>query len=157
LTNGEPRLKLHLSRQAARQDLEERFMWSKSAVQTAVLPIAAAAVLALVPGDVRAHHGTGASYYQDQMIQITGKVTEFAWKNPHSQLFIDVTDGPFKGQNYAVELNSPGVMIRQGWTKKQFQPGDNIVIAVHPSKAGAPVGECLSCTVTINGKEVKPR
>jgi hypothetical protein len=104
-----------------------------------------------------AHHGTGASYIQDQTIQIKGVVTEFSWKNPHSALFIDVTEGPFKGKNYAVELNSPGVMIRQGWTKKQFQPGDQVIINVHPSRAGTPVGECLSCTVVVNGVETKPR
>ena len=104
-----------------------------------------------------AHHGTGASYFQDRTIEIKGTVTEFSWKNPHSALFIDVTEGPFKGQNYAVELNSPGVMIRQGWTKKQFQPGDQVIINVHPSRAGTAVGECLSCTVVVNGKETKPR
>src|SRR5437868_3275579 len=103
------------------------------------------------------HHGTGTSYDQNKTIQVRGKVTEFAWKNPHSALFMDVTDGPFKGRNYAVELNSPGVMIRQGWTKKQFQIGDEVVINVHPSKTGAAVGECLSCTVIVNGKETKPQ
>jgi hypothetical protein len=106
---------------------------------------------------VTAHHGTGISYIQDETIQIKGVVTEFSWKNPHSALFIDVTEGPFKGRNYAVELNSPGVMIRQGWTRSQFQPGDEVVIDVHPSRTGAPVGECLSCTVIVNGKETKPR
>jgi hypothetical protein len=104
-----------------------------------------------------AHHGTGISYIQDQTIQIRGKVTEFLWRNPHSALFIDVTEGQFQGRNYAVELNSPGVMIRQGWTKKQFQPGDEVVINVHPSRTGSAVGECLSCTVVVNGKETKPR
>ena len=104
-----------------------------------------------------AHHGTGTSYDQNKTMQVKGKVTEFSWKNPHSALFMDVTDGPFKGKNYAVELNSPGVMIRQGWTKKQFQVGDDVVINVHPSKTGAAVGECLSCTVVVNGKETKPK
>jgi hypothetical protein len=111
----------------------------------------------LAAGAASAHHGTGASYFQDRTIEIKGVVTEFSWKNPHSALYIDVTDGSFKGQNYAVELNSPGVMIRQGWTKKQFQPGDEVVIQVHPSRAGTAVGECLSCTVVVNGKETKPR
>ena len=113
--------------------------------------------LAVVSAPTFAHHGTGASYDQDKTIAVKGKVTEFAWKNPHSALFVDVTDGPFKGKNYAVELNSPGVMVRQGWTKKQFQVGDEVVINVHPSKTGAAVGECLSCTVTVNGRETKPR
>jgi hypothetical protein len=122
--------------------------------------IRALTVLALVMAGlnaVSAHHGTGASYFQDRTIEIKGVVTEFLWRNPHSALFIDVTEGPFKGQNYAVELNSPGVMIRQGWTKKQFQPGDQVTIHVHPSRAGTAVGECLSCTVVVNGKETKPR
>ena len=31
------------------------------------------------------------------------------WKNPHSALFMNVTDGPFKGKNYAAEkLIQPG-------------------------------------------------
>ena len=111
----------------------------------------------VVPAAISAHHGTGTSYDQNSTIAVKGKVTEFSWKNPHSALFVDVTDGPYKGKNYAVELNSPGVMIRQGWTKKQFQVGDDVVINVHPSKTGAAVGECLSCTVIVNGKESKPR
>ena len=109
------------------------------------------------PVPMFAHHGTGTSYDQDKTIQVRGKVTEFWWKNPHAALFMVVTDGPFKGRNYAVELNSPGVMIRQGWTLKQFQFGDEVVMNVHPSKTGASVGECLSCTVIVNGKETKPR
>jgi hypothetical protein len=112
--------------------------------------------LTAVSIQVVAHHGTGTSYDQNKTMAVKGRVTEFAWKNPHSALFVDVTDGPYKGKNYAVELNSPGVMIRQGWTKKQFQVGDEVVINVHPSKTGSAVGECLSCTVIVNGKETKP-
>ena len=109
------------------------------------------------PVPMFAHHGTGTSYDQDKTIQVRGKVTEFWWKNPHAALFMVVTDGPFKGRNYAVELNSPGVMIRQGWTLKQFQFGDEVVMNVHPSKTGASVGECLRCTIIVNGKGTKPR
>jgi hypothetical protein len=119
--------------------------------------IVVAAGLLMLSTPLLAHHGTGASYHQDRTVQIKGVVTEFLWRNPHSALFIDVTEGEFKGKNYAVELNSPGVMTRQGWTKKQFKPGDQVTINVHPSKAGAAVGECLSCTVVVNGVETKPR
>ncbi len=101
-----------------------------------------------------AHHRTG-SYDQDKTLAVRGKVTEFSWKRPHAALFVYVTDGPFKGRNYAVELNSPGVMIRQGWTQRQFHVGDEVVMNVHPSKAGSAVGECLSCAIIVNGKETK--
>ena len=54
-----------------------------------------------------AHHGTGISYIQDQTIQIKGKVTEFSWKNPHSALFIEVTEGPFQGQELCGRAEQP--------------------------------------------------
>jgi aerobic-type carbon monoxide dehydrogenase small subunit (CoxS/CutS family) len=31
------------------------------------------------------------------------------------------------------------------------------VITVHPAKSGAAYGECLTCTVIINGRETKPK
>src|SRR5215467_6940859 len=67
------------------------------------------------------HHGTGISYDQTRFVTVTGTVTEFAWKNPHSQLYLDVTDEKGNTVHYAIEMNSPGVMIRQGWTRRQFK------------------------------------
>jgi uncharacterized protein DUF6152 len=125
------------------------------AIVTAVLLALGTLVLSSAPA--MAHHGTGISYDQNATITIKGTVTEFAWKNPHSQLYIDVTEGTYKGKNFGVELNSPGVMIRQGWTKNTFKIGDEVVINVHPSRVGAAVGECLACTVVVNGQEVKPK
>ena len=106
---------------------------------------------------VFAHHGTGISYDQDQQIELKGKVTEFTWRNPHAQLWLDVSEGTFKGQNYGIEMNSPGVMLRWGWTKNTFKPGDEITVKVHPSRTGKAVGECLNCVVDIKGKgTIKP-
>jgi hypothetical protein len=109
-----------------------------------------ATILCAVPA--LAHHAPARVYDQDKTVPVKGKVTEFIWKSPHSELVMNVTDGPYKGRSYAVELNGPSVMIRQGWTQRQFQYGDEVVIHVHPSKTGAAIGECLSCTVIINGK-----
>lgn len=130
-------------------------MASKTTAQR--LSVASLTIMGLVASSIPmfAHHGTGASYQQDETIQLKGKVTEFSWKNPHSALFMEVTDGPFKGRTYTVELNSPDVMIRRGWTNKQFQKGDEVVINVHPSKTGSAVGECLNCTVIVNGKNIQ--
>jgi len=50
-------------------------------------------------------------------------------------------------------LNSPSVLGREGWTKRQFQPGDQITITVFPSKAGAPVGVVDRTPIMANGKE----
>ena len=47
-----------------------------------------------------------------------------------------------------------GFLGREGWTKRQFQPGDQITITVFPSKAGAPVGVVdRTHPIMANGKE----
>jgi hypothetical protein len=104
------------------------------------------------------HHGTAASYDNSKQVTVTGKVTEFWWRNPHSALFIDATDDKGAVVNWSVEMSSPGVLTRAGWNRKMFVAGDAVSIVVHPSRAGTPVGVCLNpCTVTANGKPVSAR
>ena len=105
-----------------------------------------------------AHHGTGIAYDSKNPTVVKGVVTDFAWRNPHAQLFLDVKDETGNIHQYAVEMNSPGVMTRQGWTKRQFKAGDEVSITVYPSKFGAPVGSCIgTCKVIINGKDATPK
>ena len=104
------------------------------------------------------HHGTGIAYNQSNPTVIKGTVTEFSWTNPHAHLLLDVKDAGGKVSQYAVEMNSPGVMIRQGWTKRQFKVGDEVAITVYPAKVGTPIGSCIgTCKVTINGKDNTPK
>ena len=120
------------------------------------ISLAIAGALALTPS-VSAHHGTAASYDQEKFITVTGVVTEFRWRNPHSSLHLDVTDESGKVTEYAIELASPALMSRSGtgWTRRTFKAGDKVTFRVHPSKTGAPVGECLfNCEVTVNGTKL---
>ena len=110
--------------------------------------------LILVSIPILGHHGTGISYDQDKWVAVTGTVIEFAWKNPHSQLYLAVTDDKGNTVRWGLEMSSPGVMIRQGWNNRQFKPGDQVTVSVHPSRTGAPVGECIPCSGTLNGKEL---
>jgi hypothetical protein len=100
-----------------------------------------------------AHHGTAVSYDQKAWITVKGVVTEFRWRNPHSALFLDIEDEEGNVTGYAIELPSPVLMSRSnGWTRATFKPGDRVEFRVHPSRTGAPVGECLfDCEVLVNG------
>ena len=104
-----------------------------------------------------AHHSSAASYEADQSITIKGQVLKFAWTNPHCHVYITVAEGPFKGQTYSVELSSPGALVHDGWTRTLLQPGDDVMMKVHPSRVGASVGLCRNCPLTINGTMTKPR
>lgn len=114
-------------------------------------------LLATVPAS--AHHGTAVSYEQGTWITVTGTVTEFRWRNPHSALFLDITDDDGNPVNFAIELPSPVLMSRSnGWTRATFKPGDTVEFRVHPSRTGAPVGECLfDCLVYVNGELLPSR
>src|SRR5438105_10815402 len=114
------------------------------------LLLTAALIAASLP--VLGHHGTGVAYDSEKPTEVQGIVTEFQWQNPHARLFIDAKGPNQTIEHWAVEMNSPGVMTRQGWTKRQFKPGDEITITVFPAKSGALVGSCIGrCKVIING------
>ena len=108
-------------------------------------------IMAMVP--LMAHHGTATSYDQKKWVTVKGVVTQYVWRNPHSSLFLETRDANGKIANYSIEMFSPGLMTKRGYTRTSFQVGDEVVIDVHPSLAGEPVGECLGCKVLVNGKD----
>jgi hypothetical protein len=111
----------------------------------------------LACGTLVAHHGTGASYDGSKEITITGVVTQFNWHNPHAQIYFDVKDESGKVTGWGAELNSPGVLSAEGWTRTMFKPGDVITITLNPSKAGTPYGNTVrSKPILVGGKEVVP-
>jgi hypothetical protein len=113
--------------------------------------------LALPAAGGARHHGTAASYDQNVWITVEGTVTEFYWRNPHSALFLEVTDENGGVHEYGVELASPNLMVRQGHNRNLFKTGDHVAIRVHPSKAGTSVGECLfNCEILVNGAAPEP-
>ena len=103
---------------------------------------------------ILAHRGTNISYDHDKPTTLKGVVTEFVWSNTHCQLYFDVKDANGKVTNWGGELNSPSVLRREGWTRKEFMPGEQITVTVFPSKAGAAVGVVdRTHAIVVNGQE----
>jgi hypothetical protein len=110
--------------------------------------------LLVLAAPIMAHHGTNISYDHDKPTTLKGVVTEFVWSNPHCQLYFDVKDANGKVINWGGELNSPSVLRREGWTRKEFMPGEQITVTVFPSKAGAAVGVVdRTHAIIVNGQE----
>jgi hypothetical protein len=108
-------------------------------------------------GSLLAHHGTAASYDSKKFVTITGTLTKFSWTNPHSYIELDVKGEDGQVIHWAGEMNSPGILQTAGWTKSTLKAGDQITLTLHPSKAGAPVGEVdRSKPIIVNGKELLP-
>ena len=90
-----------------------------------------------------AHHGTAVSYNIHKVLILKGTVTHFAFSNPHSQLYFNVTDDKGKVTEWAAEMRNPRNLQSLGHTQRElnqkFAPGTPITVTGNPSKSGAPV------------------
>jgi hypothetical protein len=111
--------------------------------------VAAVAVTAL---PAIAHHSY-AMFDASKMTALEGTVKKFQWTNPHSWIYLAVTDAAGQSTDWAVEAGSPGGLARQGWTPKTLTPGMKIKVVVHPLLDGKPGGQFMTATLP-DGKQL---
>ena len=103
---------------------------------------------------IAAHHGTNAEYDANHKLTFKGAtVTEFAFANPHIQIYFDITNEKGKIVHWAVEGPSPGRLIRMGWKRDDVKTGDQVMITLDPARNGAAVGY-VSKVVFPSGKQL---
>ena len=114
------------------------------------LPLAAA----LVAAPALAHHSF-AMFDNTRSITLHGKVTKFQWTNPHGYLELDAEDGHGGARHYTLELTSPNMMSRGGWTSRTIKTGDVVTTVVAPLRDGRPGGLLLEVTLP-DGRHMLP-
>ncbi len=105
---------------------------------------------------VAAHHTFIAQYDPDQPVTMTGVVTRVEWTNPHARFYIDVTDENGALTNWNLELASPNVLRRYGWTGKSLQPGDRVTVDGTLARDGSKMANALSITLP-DGRKIFAR
>jgi hypothetical protein len=101
-----------------------------------------------------AHHSFGAEYDANRPITVTGVITKIEWTNPHSYIFMDVTDKNGKVANWKFEGYGPGILHRIGWNKDTtMKPGDRITIFGWHARDGSNWGHSREITLP-NGKKM---
>src|SRR5262245_49783234 len=93
-----------------------------------------------------AHHGASA-YDRTKKMTVKATVTEFKWQNPHVYVFFDAKDDKGVVAHWTCESINPGMLQKQGWTRKTLNPGDQVTVTAFPSRTGSPV--CLLDKVTL--------
>lgn len=81
-----------------------------------------------------AHHSF-AMFDQKKLMTLDGTVAEFQWTNPHAFIELAVPVGG-KMQRWAIELNSPNNLKRQGWRRNSLKRGDHVEVRVAPLRDG---------------------
>ena len=79
-------------------------------------------------------------------VTIEAEVVEFRWVNPHSYLTV-VEMGQTEPKTWSIEMSSPGVLTRSGWTKRTFNAGDKITLKFGPLRNGDAGGIFVEATL----------
>jgi hypothetical protein len=99
--------------------------------------LAACIGLSLAGGRPAAHHAFSAEYDASKPITLTGVVTKIEWLNPHARFYVDVKDERGTLVNWNLELASPNVLVRNGWTRKTLNVGDQVTVEGSMAKDGS--------------------
>lgn len=103
-------------------------------------------------GTVRAHHSF-AMFDFSKTVTVKGTVKEFRWTNPHVVLIVTAAaQGADPGQDWTMELTSPGNLTRIGWTRHSFNPGDRVDLKFNPLRDGKHGGAFAEATLLDTGK-----
>jgi len=108
------------------------------------------AALLLVPAPVPAHHGF-AAYDQTKPVTLSGVVTQFEFVNPHAQIYFDVKNEKGAVERWGIELATPGLLVRRGWSSKIMKAGDEITATCFRAKNGS--NAMARCTKIVRNTE----
>ena len=112
-----------------------------------------AAVMLLAPAAAVAHHSFAAEYDTKKPVTLKGTVTSLEWTNPHARIYIDVKDEKGTVSNWNLELASPNVLVRQGWSRHTLKVGDQITVEGSQAKDGSQMANARTVTLA-DGKKV---
>ena len=107
----------------------------------------------LAPAAVFAHHSFAAEYDTKKPVTLKGTVTKVEWTNPHARFYVDVKDESGKVTNWNLELASPNVLVRQGWTRHSLNVGDMVTVEGSQAKDGSEMANART-VILADGRKV---
>jgi hypothetical protein len=104
--------------------------------------LATLAVTLLCFATAQAHHWVKDVYDSQKRFVVEAQVIEFKLINPHPHLFVEITgiadeqvvDGVAVGQTWTLEMDNKRELTALGFHNETFIPGDQVLVAVDPSR-----------------------
>jgi hypothetical protein len=106
----------------------------RKAIKLAGTVVAGISALASLP--VLAHHSFAAAFDEDRPLNMQGVVTKVELINPHSWLWVDVTNEDGTVTNWGFEGGPPVNLFRRGITKDALPVGSEIKVFAYQAKSG---------------------
>jgi hypothetical protein len=104
------------------------------------------ALVTLLSTPVLAHHAE-ALFDRSRTEAITGTVTEYLWANPHTNIYLEVTDADGRSSVAMFEGGSAIAMRRAGWGRETLAIGDKLALSFYPRRDLKPGGQLISATL----------
>jgi Family of unknown function (DUF6152) len=118
------------------------------------LAVVAGAVVCLST-PVSAHH-SGAMFEPQKTITFKGVVKEFEYTNPHSWLWVTVTNDDNTTTDWGFEAEGPSTLYRAGIKKGDLKPGDKVTVTGRPMRDGRPAAAWVN-VIMEDGRVLQPR
>ena len=100
----------------------------------------AAIVVQVLASPAWSHHSHG-NYQMTEYTFLEGMVKEVHWVNPHSWLYLEVTDADGQPKLWTIETTDVNGLRRLGVTEDTVRVGDTISVRCHQLRDGSPA--CL--------------
>lgn len=104
-----------------------------------------------------AHHSVAMFDLSDAAREsISGTVVKWEWQNPHSWIFVEVTEEDGTVAVYGMELSSPHHLRQAGFRYDSVTEGDEVTIEHAPVRDGGRTGLLTRITWHADGRSWEP-
>jgi len=111
------------------------------------------ALVLVTASTLQAHHSFAAQYDANKPVTLVGTVTKVEWTNPHARFYVDVKDDKGVVTSWNLELASPNVLRRNGWTRTSLNVGDEVTVEGSLAKNGSKMANARVVTLA-DGRKV---
>ena len=105
---------------------------------------------------VLAHHSFAAEYDANNPVTLKGTVTKIEWTNPHARFYLDVKTEEGSLTNWNLELASPNALLRNGWTRRALNVGDEVTVQGSAARDGSKMANAREL-ILASGRKVFAR
>lgn len=85
---------------------------------------------------LHAHHSFAATYEESETIEITGRMVQFSFRNPHSFVQVEVTGEDGEKVRWAIEWAGTAQLQNTGIENDTLRYGDTVIVTGNPGRNG---------------------